>query len=99
VANFDINDERDFFPAKVFSAAADWINDNVDQDKWLLVVDCFDVHEPFHCPEPYASMYTDEDPRDPDLVVWPVYGRASTKGVVSSRIGNLPSCGPSLPAK
>jgi arylsulfatase A-like enzyme len=39
------------------------------------VIDSFDVHEPFHCPEPYASMYTDEDPRDPTLPLWPYYGR------------------------
>jgi len=38
-------------------------------------VDSFDVHEPFHCPEPYASMYTDEDPTDPELINWPYYGR------------------------
>jgi len=75
VALFDIHDERDFFPARVFSTAADWLQANRAQDKWFLAVDSFDVHEPFHCPEPYASMYTDEDPRDPDLVIWPVYGR------------------------
>ncbi len=75
VAGFDINNERDFFPARVFSTAAEWLESNAVHDKWMLVVDSFDVHEPFHCPEPYASMYTDEDPRDPDLVIWPIYGR------------------------
>lgn len=75
VASFDIQDERDFFPAKVFSRAADWLQTNQDLPAWYLAIDSFDVHEPFHCPEPYASMYTDEDPRDPELVVWPVYGR------------------------
>ncbi len=75
VASFNIHDERDFFPARVFSTAAEWLRANQEHDKWFLAVDSFDVHEPFHCPEPYASMYTDEDPRDPDLVVWPVYGR------------------------
>jgi arylsulfatase A-like enzyme len=74
VASFDINDETNFFPAKVFSRTADWIRESQDYEKWFLAVDSFDVHEPFHCPEPYASMYTDENPRDPDLVVWPVYG-------------------------
>nr|MBA2278302.1 sulfatase-like hydrolase/transferase [Chloroflexia bacterium] len=73
VAGF--GDERDFFPAKVFSAAARWWADNLEHDQRLLVVDSFDVHEPFHIPEPYASMYTAEDPRDPDLVSWPLYGR------------------------
>jgi len=67
--------EEDFFPAKVFSRAAEWLRENGQQEPWLLVIDSFDVHEPFHCPEPYASMYTDEDPTDPELILWPRYGR------------------------
>ena len=70
--------EEDFFAAKVFSAAAKWLDDNREHPHWLLVVDSFDVHEPFHCPEPYASMYTDEDPRDPSLINWPWYGRTDS---------------------
>ncbi len=75
VAGFGRENELDFFPAKVFSSARDWLRENTEHDTWMLVVDSFDVHEPFHVPEPYASMYTDEDPTDPELVVWPVYGR------------------------
>lgn len=75
VAGFDRTNERDFFPAKVFMSAENWLRANTEHDKWMLVVDSFDVHEPFHVPEPYASMYTHEDPTDPDLVIWPVYGR------------------------
>lgn len=73
VAGFET--EEDFFPAKVFSRAAEWLQRNQDHPRRLLVVDSFDVHEPFHCPEPYASMYTDEDPESPEMIVWPVYGR------------------------
>ncbi len=73
VAGFQ--DERDFFPARVFSRASEWLEDNHRHPRWMLAIDCFDVHEPFQCPEPYASMYTDEDPRDPELIVWPRYGR------------------------
>lgn len=76
VSNF--SREQDFFPAKVFTAAKEWVRDNHSQSPWLLVVDSFDIHEPFHCPEPYASMYTDEDPHDPSLVVWPRYGRTDS---------------------
>jgi arylsulfatase A-like enzyme len=72
-AAFDELDERDFFAPKVFSRTAEWIGENRDWDRWLCYVDSFDVHEPFHCPEPYASMYTDEDPTAPDLVTWPEY--------------------------
>ncbi|MFB6218622.1 MAG: sulfatase-like hydrolase/transferase [Halobacteriaceae archaeon] len=68
-------DETDFFAPKVLSRTADWLAANREWEQWFCYVDEFDVHEPFHCPEPYASMYTDEDPRDPDLPVWPYYGR------------------------
>jgi arylsulfatase A-like enzyme len=67
--------EEDFFAPRVFARAVDWLRANHDHPRWLLVMDSFDVHEPFHCPEPYASMYTREDPRDPDLPLWPYYGR------------------------
>ena len=71
-------DETDFFAPRVFSETAAWLGANTDWEKWFCYVDSFDVHEPFHNPEPYASMYTDEDPRDPQLTVWPYYGRTDS---------------------
>ncbi|WP_224337738.1 sulfatase-like hydrolase/transferase [Haloprofundus halobius] len=68
-------DEAEFFGPKVFAETADWLRRNDEWDEWFCYVDSFDVHEPFHLPEPYASVYTDEDPRDPDLTFWPPYGR------------------------
>ena len=67
--------ETDFFAPKVFAETADWVSDSQQWEQWFCYVDSFDVHEPFHCPEPYASLYTDEDPTDPDLINWPYYGR------------------------
>ncbi|MFC5134666.1 MULTISPECIES: sulfatase-like hydrolase/transferase [Haloferacaceae] len=72
-AGFDV--ESDFFAPKVFSRAANWLETNEEWSDWFCYVDSFDVHEPFHVPEPYASMYTDEDPTDPELPIWPYYGR------------------------
>ena len=74
VDGFDELDETDFFAPKVFRRAAEWVQDRGELDSSFLYVDSFDVHEPFHCPEPYASMYTDEDSTDPDLPIWPLYG-------------------------
>ncbi|MFC4986700.1 sulfatase [Saliphagus infecundisoli] len=71
----EFDDYSDFFAPKVFSKAVERIEGNSKWDQWFTYVDSFDVHEPFHCPEPYASMYTDEDPEDVDLPVWPYYGR------------------------
>lgn len=67
-------DESDFFGPRVLSRTAEWLMENREWDQWFCYVDSFDVHEPFHCPEPYASMYTDEDPTDPELTFWPYYG-------------------------
>lgn len=65
--------EEDFFAPKVISAAARWLEENRDQPRFYLHVDCFDVHEPFYVPEPYRSLYTDGNPHlyNP----WPPYGR------------------------
>jgi len=67
-------EEGDCFAPRVFSRVAEWLETNREWDRWFCYVDSFDVHEPFHCPEPYASMYTDEDPTDPTLTFWPYYG-------------------------
>jgi arylsulfatase A-like enzyme len=86
VDGFDELDERDFFAPRVFSRTAEWIGENDEWDQWFCYVDSFDVHEPFHCPEPYASMYTDEDPADPDLVVWPEYATLEEQGMTDRQL-------------
>ncbi len=67
----DFAGEEDFFPAKVFSKAADWLDENALKGPFFLQVESFDVHEPFDVPEPYASMYTDGS-KD-DFNIWPPY--------------------------
>jgi arylsulfatase A-like enzyme len=64
--------EDDFFGPKVMRATADWLDRNHNQGQFYLHVDCFDVHEPFHIPEPYRSLYTDDDYRKYNP--WPLYG-------------------------
>lgn len=64
--------EEDYFPAKVFGAAADWLTRHGREAPFFLQVESFDVHEPFHAPEPYASRYWDGPP-PPDANVWPPY--------------------------
>ena len=64
--------EADFFPARVMTGAANWLRQNADKAPFFLQVESFDVHEPFHCPEPYRSMYTDGITGE-DLNIWPPY--------------------------
>ena len=65
--------EEDFFSPRTFTAAAEWLDANAELDRFYLHVDSFDVHEPFHVPEPYRSMYTGADYRK--FNPWPLYGR------------------------
>lgn len=82
VTDYDRDEETDFFAARTFGRAAAWLRSAAPElDRWFVYVDSFDVHEPFHNPEPYASMYTDEDPRDPDLRMWPEYAAVEAQGM------------------
>lgn len=63
--------EEDFFPAKVFSAASRWIEDNHGAQPYFLQVESFDVHEPFHCPKPYQNMWTEHV--NSSFNCWPPY--------------------------
>ncbi len=69
VAHF--KSEQDFFSPKVFRKAAEWLDANHSHDKFMLWIESFDPHEPFHVPEPYRSMYTDD--LNPDYTCWPPY--------------------------
>ncbi len=79
--------EADFPGPRTLAAAARWLADNAGaHQRFFLMVDEFDPHEPFDTPEPWASRY------DPDWtgthLIWPPYvvgGQA--KGVLSEREG------------
>lgn len=53
--------ETDFYPARVFTEAARWLDQNQDADRFFLTVECFDPHEPWVVPEHYRRMYLTED--------------------------------------
>ena len=66
--------EEDWLSPRTFQTTADWLEGNHHaHDRFFLMVDEFDPHEPFHVPPPYDTMY------DPDwdgpFFVWPAYGR------------------------
>lgn len=73
-------EEKDFLAPRVFQCAEEWLNANYQQSPFLLVIDSFDVHEPFHVPQPYATLYTNEDPQDPAMIKWPIYGKVDQEG-------------------
>lgn len=67
----DFQGEEDYFPAKVFTKAAEWLDENASKGPFFLHVENFDVHEPYDVPEPYDKMYTDGS-KD-DFNIWPPY--------------------------
>ena len=78
-------DEADFPGPRTMAAAADWLERHGDaHERFLLVVDEFDPHEPFDTPEPWASTY-DPDWEGPRLI-WPPYvTEALASGTLSER--------------
>lgn len=73
--------EEDYFPARVFSTAAEWYRDNLDAENLFLVVDCFDPHEPWDPPENYRRMY-DPDDDTVNLIQSPYH---SWQGIMTER--------------
>jgi len=53
--------EEDYFNARVLIEAARWLEQNRDAEKFFLVVESFDPHEPWFVPEYYRRMYDDSD--------------------------------------
>ena len=59
--------EEDYFNARVMIEAARWLEQNRDAERFFLVVENFDPHEPWFVPEWYRRMYDDSD--GPEQVV------------------------------
>jgi hypothetical protein len=53
----DFHDEEDWFPAKVFNEACQWLKENRTHEKIFLWIDSFDPHEPWDPPKRF-DMYT-----------------------------------------
>ncbi len=64
--------EEDFPGPRTMAAAARWIRSEAGaHDRFFLLVDEFDPHEPFDTPLPYAGLYNELD--DGPLAIWPPY--------------------------
>ncbi|HKY67426.1 MAG TPA: sulfatase [Acidimicrobiales bacterium] len=80
--------EDDYPGPRTMRAAADWLRHGAPHaDRFLLVVDEFDPHEPFDTPVPWRGRYED-DPWSGDQVIWPPYvvGGVS-KGMITEAEG------------
>lgn len=53
----DRREEADWNPAKIFTHAARWVEDNRENQPFFLYLDSFDPHEPWDPPETYRDLY------------------------------------------
>ena len=68
-----VRDESDFPSVRVFDAGLAFLDENAGAKDWLLQIETFDPHEPFHAPATYKAPY-DTGWRGP-VRDWPRYGR------------------------
>lgn len=69
------NGDRDYPTPRTFESAAQWLEVNKDSNNYLLMVEAFDPHEPFDCPEEYLDMYLDD--YDGPHFNWSTYDRVT----------------------
>jgi arylsulfatase A-like enzyme len=70
-----IVEEADFPGPKCFASAFDFLDKNNTADDWLLMLECFDPHEPFHAPERFRDAF--ESGYEGKILDWPHYERVT----------------------
>ncbi|WP_372828472.1 sulfatase [Polaromonas sp.] len=70
-----IRDYKDFPSVRCFDAGLDFLQINRQADNWLLHLETFDPHEPFHAPAEFRAAYPTEY-RGPTFD-WPPYARVT----------------------
>lgn len=70
-----IKDYNDFPSVKCFDAGLEFLKTNREADNWLLHLETFDPHEPFHSPREFRKNYP-TDYKGPTLD-WPPYARVT----------------------
>jgi hypothetical protein len=70
-----IREYQDFPSVRCFDAALEFLDTNRQADNWLLHLETFDPHEPFHAPERFREGLA-TDYRGP-ILDWPAYARVN----------------------
>jgi arylsulfatase A-like enzyme len=69
-----LQDEADHPQTRTFDAGLEFMQTNVDQDQWMLQIECFDPHEPFFSYDEYRKRYGLKNADGP-VFDWPSYRR------------------------
>ena len=70
-----VAEESEYCGPQVFGLAQEFLKQNHKNDNWLLQLECFDPHEPFHAPPRFREMYPTD--YDGPILDWPVYKRVT----------------------
>ena len=70
-----IKQYEDFPSVRCFDAGLEFLNTNQKADNWLLHLETFDPHEPFHAPEEFRKKFS-TNYKGPTLD-WPPYARVT----------------------
>jgi arylsulfatase A-like enzyme len=65
--------EEDYQAPRVFREAMTWLEENRMAERFFLLVDVFDPHEPWDPPDEYVKLYADPDYHGP-FIIDPRYG-------------------------
>lgn len=81
-------DQEAKFPSPVtIQGAADWLEENHEEDDFLLWVEPFDPHEPFEVPQKYLDMVGDD--YDGKLFFWPEYKQVDRAGITPEALKHI----------
>jgi len=72
-----IQDEADFPAVRCFDHALDFLDTNRDANDWLLQIETFDPHEPFHAPDRFRAAYPTN--YGGPILNWPRYRRVEER--------------------
>lgn len=70
-----MQDEADFPGPTCLAAGFDFLERNRAADDWLLMLECFDPHEPFHAPEHFRDAFPTD--YEGGALDWPYYARVT----------------------
>ena len=67
--------EQDFPAARCYASAFEFLDINRGADDWMLMLECFDPHEPFQAPERFKDAY--RTGYNGGILDWPHYERVT----------------------
>lgn len=53
--------EEDYFSPQVLKTASEWLEENLDAERFFLTIESFDPHEPWLVPDHYRKLYLPDD--------------------------------------